>query len=191
MPDWYLKGLANYVAWGWDDEVENRVKDGIMSGEYRNINHLEYENAVFAGQSFWRFLGKEYGDILIPNIIYLTKVYKKIDDGIMYVVGKKLKELLVEWQAFYRNEYSNNKNLPGEDGNELRRSKKEQIYQQVKISPDGAYISYVTNDLGRKKIWLYNQTTGKHKVIFRAELKYTTQATKLIRLWHGTLPEGY
>ena len=186
MPDWYLKGLANYVAWGWDDEVENRVKDGIMSGEYRNINHLEYENAVFAGQSFWRFLGKEYGDILIPNIIYLTKVYKKIDDGIMYVVGKKLKELLVEWQAFYRNEYSNNKNLPGEDGNELRRSKKEQIYQQVKISPDGAYISYVTNDLGRKKIWLYNQTTGKHKVIFRAEPKYNYASDKTypVMAWH-------
>ena len=104
----------------------------------------------------------------------------------MYVVGKKLKELLVEWQAFYRNEYSNNKNLPGEDGNELRRSKKEQIYQQVKISPDGAYISYVTNDLGRKKIWLYNQTTGKHKVIFRAEPKYNYASDKTypVMAWH-------
>ncbi|NMD02540.1 MAG: hypothetical protein GYA71_04635, partial [Bacteroidales bacterium] len=186
MPDWYLKGLINYVAWGWDDEAENRVKDGIMSGEYKNINHLEYENAIYAGQSFWRFLGREYGDALIPNIIYLTKVYKKIDDGILYVVGKKLKELLVEWQAFYRKEYSDYKDLTGEDGNTIRRSKKDQIYQQVKISPDGAYISYVTNDLGRKKIWLYNQATGKHKVIFRAEPKYdyVSDKTYPVMAWH-------
>lgn len=186
MPDWYLKGLINYVAWGWDDEAENRVKDGIMSGEYKNINHLEYENAIYAGQSFWRFLGREYGDALIPNIIYLTKVYKKIDDGILYVVGKKLKELLVEWQAFYRKEYSDDKDLTGEDGNTIRRSKKDQIYQQVKISPDGAYISYVTNDLGRKKIWLYNQATGKHKVIFRAEPKYdyVSDKTYPVMAWH-------
>ena len=186
MPDWYFKGLINYVAWGWDDEAENRVKDGIMSGEYKNINHLEYENAIYAGQSFWRFLGREYGDALIPNIIYLTKVYKKIDDGILYVVGKKLKELLVEWQAFYRKEYSDYKDLTGEDGNTIRRSKKDQIYQQVKISPDGAYISYVTNDLGRKKIWLYNQATGKHKVIFRAEPKYdyVSDKTYPVMAWH-------
>ncbi len=72
-PDWYIKGLINYVSFGWDYEAENRVKDGIMSGKYKNISHLEYEDAVYAGHSFWRFIGKEYGDALIPNIIYLTK----------------------------------------------------------------------------------------------------------------------
>jgi len=29
MPDWYIKGLINYVSSGWDYDVENRVKDGI------------------------------------------------------------------------------------------------------------------------------------------------------------------
>ena len=29
MPDWYLKGLINYVSYGWDYDAENRVKDGI------------------------------------------------------------------------------------------------------------------------------------------------------------------
>ncbi|NLA48422.1 MAG: hypothetical protein GX876_03050, partial [Bacteroidales bacterium] len=61
IPDWYIKGLANYVSFGWDVETENRVKDGIMTGYYKNINHLEYDDAVYAGQSFWRFIGKEYG----------------------------------------------------------------------------------------------------------------------------------
>ncbi len=188
MPDWYIKGLVNYVSSGWDFDVENRVKDGIKSGKYKNINNLEFDDAIYAGHSFWRFIGRKYGDALIPNIIYITKIYKNVDDGFLYVLGVKLKDLLKEWKAYYNQEYSADKDLPADDGNVLRKSKKEQIYQQVKVSPDGKFIAYVTNDWGKKKIWLYDQTTGKQKVIFRAEPKYEhkTDNTYPVIGWHPT-----
>jgi hypothetical protein len=69
MPEWYIRGLINYVSFGWDYEAENIVKDGFTSGKFRNINNLEYDNAVYGGLSFWRFLGKQYGDALIPNML--------------------------------------------------------------------------------------------------------------------------
>jgi Tol biopolymer transport system component len=188
MPDWYIKGLINYVSSSWDFDLENRVKDGIKSGKYKNISHLEFDDAVYAGQSFWRFIGKKYGDALIPNIIYITKIYKNVDDGFLYVLGVKLKDLFKEWKAFYNEEYSADKDLPTDDVNVLKKSKKEQIYQQVKVSPDGKFIVYVTNDWGRKKIWLYDQATGKQKVIFRAEPKYEhkTDNTYPVIGWHPT-----
>jgi Tol biopolymer transport system component len=186
MPDWYIKGLINYVAYGWDYEAENRVKDGFKSGKYKNINHLEYKDATDAGQSFWRFIGKEYGDALIPNIIYLTKVYKNIDDGFRYVMGQDMKDFLKEWKKYYQELYSNDRNLPAIDDNIIQKSKKDQIYQQVKVSPDGKYIAYVTNDWGRKRIWLYEQATGKQKIIFRAEPKFeqVTDNTYPVLAWH-------
>jgi len=186
MPDWYIKGLINYVAWGWDYEAENRVKDGLRSGKYKNINHLEYDDATDAGQSFWRFIGKKYGDALIPNIIYLTKIYKNVDDGFLYVTGKDLKDVLKEWQEFYKEEYSADKALPAYDENTLRKSRKEQIIQQVKVSPGGEYIAYVTNDWGRKRIWIYDQATGKQKIIFRAEPRFeqVTDNTYPVLAWH-------
>jgi len=186
MPQWYLKGLVNYVSFGWDYETENRVKDGIMSGKYKNINHLEYDDAIAAGQSFWRFIGKEYGNALIPNIIYITKIYKNIDDGFLYVTGKDLKDLLKEWKTYYRNEYAGDEGTPAYDNNVIDRSKKEQIYQQVRVSPNGDYIAYITNDWGRKRIWLYNQATGKQKVIFRAEprVEQETDNTYPVIAWH-------
>lgn len=186
MPDWYLKGLVHYVAYGWDLEAENRVKDGFKSGKFKNINHLEYDDAIDAGQSFWRFIGKEYGDALIPNIIYLTKIYKNVNDGFLYVIGKDLKEILKDWSKFYADEYSSSTNLPADDDNIIRKSKKEQIYQQVKVSPGGEYIAYVTNDLGRKRIWLYDQATGKQKIIFRKEPKFeqVTDNTYPVIAWH-------
>ncbi len=100
LPDWYLKGLIGYVGGGWDYEAENRVKDGFKSGKYKKISHLEYDDAVDAGVSFWRFIGKKYGDALIPNIIYLTKIYKNVDDGLTYVTGQNLKDLLEGVEKF-------------------------------------------------------------------------------------------
>jgi WD40 repeat protein len=171
-PDWYLKGLIKYVGTGWSYEAENRVKDGMKSGKFRNINYLEGDDAIDAGQSFWRFIGKKYGDVLIPNIIYLTKIYKNVDDGFLYVMGKKLKELLKEWKQYYLEEYNADKGAPGDSPLTVKKARKEQVYQQVKVSPDGNFIAYVTSDLGRKKIWLYNQATGKQRVIFRREPKF-------------------
>jgi hypothetical protein len=186
MPDWYIKGLIGYVGGNWDYEAENRVKDGFKSGKFKKISHLEYDDAIDAGVSFWRFIGKKYGDALIPNIIYLTKIYKNVDDGLEYVIGEKLKDLLKDWKDFYKDEFSGDKNIPSDDGKTLRKSKKEQIYQQVKVSPGGDYIAYITNDWGRKRIWLYNQATGKRKIIFRREPKFEQIIDKTypVIAWH-------
>ena len=72
-----------------------------------------------------------------PNIIYLTKIYKNVNDGFLYVIGKDLKELMKEWKAFYSEEYASETNLPADDANTLRKSRKDQIFQQVKVSPGG------------------------------------------------------
>ncbi len=186
MPEWYIKGLIKYSSHNWDYEAENRVKDGLKSGKFKNINHLEYDDAIDAGMSFWRFIGKEYGDAIIPNILYLTKIYKNIDDGFQYVTGKELKELLSDWKEYYQENYSEDKGLPGDDGKQIRKSRKEQIYQQVKVSPGGEYIAYITNDWGRKRIWLYDNATGKQKIIFRKEPKFeqVTDDTYPVMAWH-------
>lgn len=186
MPDWYIKGLIGYVSGKWDYESENRVKDGLKSGKYKNINHLEYDDAVDAGKSFWRFIGEKYGDAIIPNIIYLTKIYKNVNDGFRYVMGEKLKFLLKEWKNYYLEEFAGDKDNPPNDGNIVKLSKKEQIFQQVKVSPGGDYIAYVTNDWGRKRIWLYNQATGKRKIIFRKEPKFEQVVDKTypVIAWH-------
>jgi Tol biopolymer transport system component len=186
MPDWYLKGLINYVAFGWDYNAENIVKDGFKTGKFKKISHLEYDDAIYAGQSFWRFIGNQYGDALIPNIIYLTKIYKNIDDGFLYVLGTDLKYLFIEWQNFYKQQFADDKDNPSNDGNILKKGKKDQVLQELKISPDKKYLAYVTNDWGRKRIWLYDRETGKTRIVFRAEPKYEqkTDKTYPVIAWH-------
>ncbi len=40
LPDWYMQGLVSYISNDWDFEIENRVKDGILSGKYKKFNRL-------------------------------------------------------------------------------------------------------------------------------------------------------
>ncbi len=188
LPDWYLKGLVNYVSFGWDEETENRVRDGILSGRYKQLNNLEDEDAIYAGQSFWRYIAKTYGDPIIPNVIYLTKIYKNVEDGLLYVLGRKLKDLQDEWLDYYKDYYSRmdeySEDLPA--SNIIISSRKKQIIQDVKISPDQKYIAYVSYNSGKRKIHLYDNSTGKINTIFSAEPKFNQKAdlTYPIIDWH-------
>lgn len=172
LPDWYLKGLVNYVAYGWDSETDNRVRDGFVNGRYRNLDNLEYDEAVYAGQSFWKYIGETYGDPIIPNIIYLSKVYKNIEDGFLYGLGKSIKEIYRDWRNYYADYY---KVQPGENftlPKEVKRAKPQERFTSVKVSPDGRYIAWVSNNWGKRRIWLYDTTTGKNRKIFSAEPKF-------------------
>ncbi len=171
LPDWFTKGLISYVSDPWDLTLDNRVKDGILSKRYKKLNHLERDDAVWAGHSFWRYIAKEYGDAVIPNILYLTRINKNLEKGFYYVLGKKIKELSADWVAYYKDIYA-----PEEEGREdsagtplLKKTKPKHVYKQIKVSPDGTHIAYVTNELGRYKIWMYDLRTHKKKKIYAHE----------------------
>jgi len=186
VPAWYIKGLVNYVAFNWDSETDNKVRDGFESGRYKNIANLEYEEAVYAGQSFWKYIGETYGDAIIPNIIYLSKIYKNIEDGFLYGLGKSIKDTYKDWRNYY-NKYYEIK--PGEDykiPEEIKHSKPFERYTSVKVSPDGRMVAWVSNDWGKRRIWLYDTNTGKNKKIFTFEPKYeqTVDYTYPVLTWH-------
>ena len=61
LPEWYLEGLKSFVSNPWDYEMENRVKDGIVSGKYRKFVNLQDDDArhdiISKSQTLYRFLG--------------------------------------------------------------------------------------------------------------------------------------
>lgn len=186
IPDWYIKGLINYVAFGWDSETDNRVRDGFENGRYRNLDDLEYEEAVYAGQSFWKYIGETYGDAIIPNIIYLSKIYKNIEDGFLYGLGKSIKDTYRDWKKYFAEYYQTR---PGENYlklPELRHSKPYERYTSVKVSPDGRMIAWVSNNWGKRRIWLYDTQTKKIRKIFTAEPKFeqSVDYTYPVMTWH-------
>ncbi|MDR1153276.1 MAG: hypothetical protein LBL04_01090 [Bacteroidales bacterium] len=187
IPEWFHKGLMAYVGQSWSVEMDDRIKDGVADGRYKRFTRLTGDDAVWAGHSFWRFIEKEYGPAVIPNIVYITRVNKSVKNGFSAVLGSDLKVLSKEWLKYYTELYA------GEDGNpypdtspELKRPKKSRVYEKLKISPDGRHLAYVTNDMGKYCIWLRDLETGKQKRIFRREqkLEQIQDYTYPVLAWH-------
>jgi hypothetical protein len=156
LPDWYLEGLVSFVANPWDYQLENRVKDGIVSGKYRKFVKLQDEDARYAGHSFWKYVADLYGASIIPQILYITKINKNAESGFLYVLGTKLKELSIDWTSYYLGLYTaleESGDLP-EEGKILKRPRKQRVYQNIRISPDGRHVAYVTNQKGQYRIWI-------------------------------------
>jgi len=188
LPDWYTKGLISYMSDPWNVNIENRVKDGIMSGRYEKFDWLAGTEAIYAGHSFWRFIAKTYGDPIIPNIVYLTRINKNAGKGFLFVLGKKIRHLSKDWLAYYHDYFDDKDREVPEQGMILKWPKCSRKYQEIKISPENQLIAYVTKEFGQYKIWIYNSNTGKHKKIFRKEPKVEQLFDKSypILAWHPT-----
>jgi hypothetical protein len=188
LPEWYFEGLVSYVSKGWNFEIENKVKDGILNKRYKKFNRLIGEDAVFAGHSFWKYIADTYGESVIPSIIYLTRINKNSNSCFLYALGFSLKQLSYDWMSYYLDLYKDaqhHQSLPEAD-RILKRPRRKRVYQQISISPDGKHISYVTNESGRYKIWLYNSETNKKKKIIRREhkLEQITDYSYPVLAWH-------
>ncbi len=190
LPEWYLEGLISFVSNPWDYTLENRVKDGIVSGKYRKFVNLQDDDARYAGHSFWKYVADLYGASIIPQILYITKINKNAESGFLYVLGSKLKELSIDWTAYYLGLYTSreeNTELP-DQGKVLKRPHKRRVYQNVRMSPDGAYLAYITNQKGQYKIWIHNEASGKQKKIYKRgqKLDQINDYSYPVIAWHPT-----
>ncbi len=187
IPKWWSEGLVAYLSKKWDIETENHVRDGIISGKYEKFNRLTGEDAIYAGHAFWKYISDTYGESVIPSIIYLTSISKSIKSGFSNVLGLSILELSYEWMGYYMNLFSDDQTRQTPEAGKLfKRTRKGVVYQRVKISPSGNYISYVTNHLGLYKIWLLDVQTGKKKRILKREyrLEQVTDFSYPAVAWH-------
>ena len=188
LPDWYIQGLISYVAEDWNTDIDNYVKDGILSGRYEKFNQLQGKDAVYAGHSIWRYIAEKYGKSVIPNIIYMSKISRNIESGFLFILGTSFKNLITDWLDYYDKTYylqNKQKTLPCTE-NILKRINKNRVYKQLKISPDGKSVSFVTNELGQYKVWIYNLETKKLKRIMKSgyKLDQKTDYSYPLLAWH-------
>jgi len=191
FPEWYIKGLVSYLSEPWSVEIDNKVKDGILTGDYEKFNRLSGEDAVYAGHSIWNYIVNRYGIKVIPNIIYLAKISKNMDSGFMFVLGTNLKYLSYDWLNYYEDIYATDESGRTETlaENEIKKkTKKPRVFDQIEISPDGKYYAYTSNQEGQYRIRIFNTETGKTKKILKKEHKLvqiTDYSYPLIE-WHSS-----
>ena len=168
LPEWYRNGLISYLSEDWNTEIDNRVRDGIISGRYKKLNNLVGDDALYAGHMLWKYVGDQFGQQALSDIVSMTQISRSVDNGFLYVIGISYKTLvndcLNHFRAIYEAE-ENGRSTP--DNSFLKKVKKQSVYSQFRFSPGRTHAAYVENDEGKYKIFFRNMASGKTFTVLR------------------------
>lgn len=179
LPEWFKEGFIAYVGQDWSTELDNKMRDIILSGEYESFEKMAEDYPELAGHSLWHFLAVNFGNATISNLLYLTRINRSIESSFLYVLGNSYYFILKNWKTYYESRYSRDANNRLDPDGKLMeiKNRRNLPITQVKISPDGKRIAYNLNEIGRSKVYIYDVQTGKSKRVFKHGFRNPFQAT--------------
>ena len=179
LPNWFKTGLIGYIGEPWNTDIDNQLKDILTTGAFENFNDLADEYPALAGHSFWYFISESYGQSIVTNLLYLTRINRSIESGLLYVLGSSFQTIAYDWEQFYRARYKQDASGRDQISGKLIdiKNKKKHRLSQLKMSPDGTKLVYVLNDIGKYRIYLYDLSRDEKKVIQKGGFKNLFQAT--------------
>lgn len=155
VPAWFYNGLSSYFGEPWSHEVEERVKNGILTGKYYRIEELPVVDATYAGHSFWKYLVDIYGKDVIQKVLYHTRSGKRIETGLFRATNVTARALLEQWYKYYTVMfYPDLSRLMPSGESVVARPKASRDYYGFRFSPEGTDYAFVTNEAGQVKVWL-------------------------------------
>ena len=182
LPKWFTEGLVKFAGMPWSSEMEEALRDGILSGRYSNLTKLSSEEMEFVGHSIWHYIQEEFGKDAVGNLMYLTRVNRSVEDGILFVTGMYQSQFLEQWYYSNLEKFKREKELfeSVDEANSLPLKKhKNYVKHQPKLSPDGRYLAYTINELGRWKVLVYDLETQETRSLKKGGFRTTSLETDL------------
>lgn len=179
LPEWYKRGIISYIGSYWNSEVDDELRDILaQNNKYYNFKKLSEDYPKIAGHSMWFYMDQKYGKSSISNILYLTRITRKIDNALLYVLNEDVDDLAVGWSSYFENHYNQEpKNWGDSTSTKLSLKKKKYVpVSHLRLSPDGKSLAYVQNNIGKTKVKIKDLETGKEKTIFRYGHKNSLQS---------------
>jgi len=178
LPDWFVDGASRYVAKGWNEEMDDFVRQFIISKRSNKALKLSGKESALIGQSIWNFIVEKYGKSSVNNILNYTRIIRNEEKSVMITLGIPFKQLMVEWKNFYSTMEQGvaRSYISPTDSNKFSPShRKTVVFTTVKISPDGKKIAYAENDRGKFKVIVKSLENGKESVILNGGNKVIKQ----------------
>ena len=159
LPQWLTDGYIEYVAENWNATLDDQLKSAMLGGRYNNFYQFAYERPDLAGHAFWYYLGEKYKKENVTYFLYLSRVYRNLNNASQRICKKKFKEVLKDFMAFQEDKYE--KDIRGR-----RNFPKGQVSVTEDISPNKDYFHFSPNPLPKSQTYaVVEYKRGKYKVI--------------------------
>lgn len=170
LPQWFVKGAIAYASEGWNTEIDNQLRDALLSGKYENFVELAKKEPLLAGQSLFHFVSQEHSVSTVSNLLYLTRINRSVENGFLYVFGKTYYQVVgSDWFNYYSDRYNNDnkkRRFPNKGALELK-IPKDAIIKNIKLSPNSKYIAYTEHKKGIRKVILYDVKNKEQTVLYK------------------------
>lgn len=167
LPDWFIEGAAHYAAFGWSIEMDNRMRDLMLTRQATPSVLLGMAHP-YAGQSVWNFIAIRYGRTNVANVLNLTRINRNEQTSITNTLGVRYRTFIREWKSYYQNmaEAAEDKyNMP-ENDLEMEQSNKGDEIKHLVYNPAGNKIAYTLRQEGVNRV-IVSDTSGRSKKIIR------------------------
>jgi hypothetical protein len=180
VPDWFMNGITSYVSEGWSTDMDSYMRDVILSKNLKRPSQTSGRESGFIGQSIWNYIAERYGRDNIANILNLTRIIRNEQTSISSTIGMPFSKFMKEWREYYTAMAENiNANYvnPSYDFKikEVKFNSTDRI-NKFKISPDGAFIAYSRNELGRSSVEVMNLKTKNSVTLLASGYKTLNQS---------------
>ena len=99
LPKWLTDGYIDYAAETWNTDLDNQLKNAMLSGEYNNFYQFAFEKPLLAGHSFWYYFGNKYGRSKTTYLLYLARIYRNLNSASQRIAKKKFKDVLRDFMT--------------------------------------------------------------------------------------------
>lgn len=172
LPNWFIEGISYYVAYGWNEEMDDYVRQLVHTNKINRAFRATNKDAALAGQSVWNYIVEKYGKSSINNMLNYTRIIRNEEKSVLITLGVSYSQLMADWKSFYRIDGEHvAKSFSALPDSQLF-SKKQNLhrvtYTTVKISPDGKSIAYAENDRGKFVVKVRSLENGTETTILTA-----------------------
>ncbi len=184
LPDWFMPGIATYIAEGWNTNLDDYMRDVSLNRPVRKPSTLSGREAQRVGQSIWNYVAQKYGRDNIANILNLTRIIRNEQSSIASTLGVPYGRFLREWREYYTGMATPiiQATRPGTDDFRVRISTVDADIptqlNDLKLSADKQFIAYSTVRDGRFSVEVVNTANRKKTRITQGGYRLDGQSVR-------------
>ncbi|WP_338874817.1 hypothetical protein WBJ53_04275 [Spirosoma sp. SC4-14] len=182
LPDWFMPGIASYIAEGNSVELDDYMRDISLNRPVKKPSLLSGREAERVGHSIWNYIVQKYGRDNVSNILNLTRIIRNEQSSISSTLGVPYTRFLREWRDYYAgmaNTVAQSYRAGSDDFQiKVNSTDDEVLLTSLKLSPDKQYIAYATLHDGKYRVEVVNTSNRKKTIVLQGGYRLDGQVAR-------------